>query len=252
MGHVDMADGDPEDELEIDDEPEAVEPEELDEPEEPAEPEEGLREPGEPAPIVREPPPSDRQPSRRDNRIHALTEQIRERDARLAETNRRIDELSRQMTQPRVQQETAEQRAARFALMQPHEIMQETLRESEQRTAAMVQQVQQQSQDAVDRAAFQAKAAVKPLYAKYAPKVEGKLAELRARGNNVEREVLLKFMIGEAALERMDSKEGKAEVKQAQKRVASQKTRPANSGSDTAPQRRQQTSLERRLENQQI
>lgn len=244
-----MADGD--EELDIDLELEPVEPEELTEPEEPVEPEEGPKEPGEPVPEVRE-PPSDRQPSRRDTRIQTLAEEARQAKSELAETRRRLDELSRQMTQPRVQQESAEQRAARFALMTPQEQMAETLRESEQRTAALVQQVQMQSSDAADRAAFQSRAAVDPLYAKWGPKVEGKLAELRARGSNVEREVLLKFMIGEAALERRTSKEGKAEVRQAQRRVQSQRTRPANSGSDTASQRRQQTSLERRLEDVQI
>lgn len=244
-----MADGD--DELDLELEPDPVEPEELAELEEPAEPEEGPKEPGEPAPEVREPPVA-AQPSRRDTRIQTLTEAARQKDAELAEVRRRLDDLSRQMTQPRVQAESPEQRAARFALMTPQEQMAETLRESEQRTATLVQQVQMQSADAADRAAFQSRAAVDPLYAKWGPKVEGKLAELRARGNNVEREVLLKFMIGEAALERRGSMAGKTEVRQAQRRVASQRTRTANSGSDTAPQRRQQQTLERRLEDIQI
>jgi hypothetical protein len=250
MGHVDMADGDSEDELELD-EPEAVEPEELDEPDEPVEPDEAAREPGEPSPEVRE-PPVDRQPSRRDTRIQTLTDEAKQAKAELAETRRRLDDLSRQMTQPRSQGESPEQRAARFAMMSPQEQITETLRESEQRTAQLISTMQVQTADAADRAAFQSRAAVDALYSKWGPKVEGKLAELRAKGNNVEREVLLKFMIGEAALERRGSKEGKQEVRQAQKRVANQRTRPANSGSDTAPQRRQQSTLERRLENVQI
>jgi hypothetical protein len=245
-----MADDEPDDELEIE-EPEAVEPEDLAEPEEPVEPEEGPKEPGEPPPEVRE-PPVDRQPSRRDTRIQTLADEARQAKSELAETRRRLDELSRQMTQPSPQRETPEQRASRFALMTPQEQITETLRESEQRTASLIQQMQVQSFDASDRAAFQAKAAVDPLYAKWGPKVEGKLAELRARGNNVERDVLLKFMIGEAALEKRGSKEGKQEVRQAKQRVANQRTRPANSGSDTGSQRRQQSTAERRLENVQI
>lgn len=247
-----MADGD--EELELDLEPETVEPEEIADPDEP-EPEAAAGGDGDKTPVETEPTTArepDRQPSRRDTRIQTLAEEARQAKSELAETRRRLDELSRQMTQPRVQAESPEQRAARFALMTPQEQMAETLRESEQRTAALVQQVQMQSSDAADRAAFQSRAAVDPLYAKWGPKVEGKLAELRARGSNVEREVLLKFMIGEAALERRTSKEGKAEVRQAQRRVQSQRTRPTNSGSDTASQRRQQTSLERRLEDVQI
>ena len=246
-----MADDDPNDELEIE-EPEAVEPEELADPEEPVEPEEGPKEPGEPSTEVLVEPIVARQPSRRDTRIQTLTDEAKQAKSELAETRRRLDELSRQMTQSKAPTESPEQRAARFALMTPQEAMSETLRESEQRTAAMIQQVQMQSVDAADRAAFQAKAAVDPLYAKWGPKVEGKLAELRARGNNVERDVILKFMIGESALEKRGSKEGKQEVRQAKQRVANQRTRPANAGSDTATQRRQQSTVERRLENVQI
>ena len=252
-----MADDDPDD-IELD----ALEPDEqpevaADEPEEPEQPEpEPTTETGEPQPETLrtgETQP-ERQPSRRDARIQTLTEQIRERDQRLAETNRRIDDLIRQQGQlARPQGETPEQRAARFALMTPQEQISETLRESEARHTAQMQQFQMQSLDVADRTAFQAKAAVDPLYAKWGPKVEGRLAELRAKGNNVEREVLLKFLIGEAALERRTGKEGRREVAQAQRRVAAQRTRPQNSGSDTQNQRRQQgTSLERRLENIQI
>jgi hypothetical protein len=195
------------------------------------------------------PAPQERQPSRRDNRIQALRNEVRERDARLAETNRRIDELIARQAQPATQRETAEQRAARFAIMTPQEQIAETLRESEARFEQRMQGFQVQTAETADRTAFQAKAAVDPLYAKWAPKVEGKLAELRTKGTNVEREVLLKFMIGEAALERRSSKEGKLETAGAQRRVASQRARPTNSGSDTQAVRRQTTSLERRLEN---
>lgn len=252
-----MADGDPEDELEIDDPTGDDQVEPIEDPDDQSGDDDQPQD-DQPDLAAQDRQPADRQqqdrqPSRRDTRIQTLSEEVRRKDTELADVRRRLDELSRQMTQPRVQQETAEQRAARFALMSPQEAMQETLRESEQRMSALVQQTQMQSQDAMDRAAFQARAAVDPLYAKWSPKVEGKLAELRAKGNNVEREVLLKFLIGEAALERRGSKEGKQEVRQAQRRVASQRTRPINSGSDTSANRRQQgNTLERRLENVQI
>jgi len=195
-------------------------------------------------------PEQTRQPSRGENRFQTLRNDNQRLNGELAETRRRLDELARQVTQPRG--ESPEQRAQRFALMTPQEQMAETLRESEQRHAQQMQGFQAQMLDQADRTQFQAKAAVDPLYAKWGPKVEGKLAELRARGNNIEREVLLKFMIGEAALERRGSKEGKREVQQAQKRVQNARTKPSNSGSDTQTQRRQADSLERRLENQQI
>jgi hypothetical protein len=201
----------------------------------------------------RQPAPEPRQPSRAETRIRSLTEQIRERDTRLAETNRRIDELIARQSAPQpAPRETPEQRAARFAVMTPQEQIAETFRESEARWEQRMQGFQLQSAETADRTAFQAKCAVDPLYARWAPKVEGRLAELRTKGTNLEREVLLKYLIGEAALDRRSSKDGKREVEKAATRVAAARVRPANSGSDTQPQRRQTQSLERRLENQQI
>jgi hypothetical protein len=253
-----MADGDqdPDDELDLDVDPPAeadLEDVGLDSDEQDETPED----PPDETPAAAQPkdqPAQDepRQPSRRDRRIATLTREVQERDRRLAETNRRIDDLIARQAQPQHQGETPEQRAQRFAIMTPDERIAETLRESEQRHNATLSQMQMQMLDTADRTSFQTKAAVDPLYAKWGPKVEGKLAELRAKGNNVEREVLLKFLIGEAALERRGSKEGRQEVRQAARRVQSQRTRPGNSGGDTQAQRRQTTSLERRLENEAI
>jgi hypothetical protein len=127
--------------------------------------------------------------------------------------------------------------------------MQEDLRDSEARVTQIVQSTQQQNAEFADRTAFQAQCAVNPLYAKYAPKVEGKLAELRTQGSNVSREAILRWMIGDAAIARMSSKEGKKEVRDAQTRVRRQTVRPPGGGSDTAATRRREDSLERRLEN---
>jgi len=196
---------------------------------------------------------SDRRPSRENDRLRALREQVKERDQRLAETNRRLDEIIRGQVQPRQQGETPEQRAQRHALMSPQEIMDERLREAEQRFEARINATTFMNAEMADRTAFQAKAAVKPIYAKWGPKVEALLAERAAKGQPpVEREVALRWLLGDAMLKQGDSKEGKREVRDAQRRVNNQRTRPANPGSDTPPQRRQGTSLERRLDNVQI
>ena len=250
-----MADGD----LDVEDDPELqLEPDqpETDSTEPAPEPEPQPEPEGEPEPLAAteqaEPQQQPRQPSRAETRIRTLTEQIRERDARLAETNRRIDDLIARQQQPQPQRETAEQRAARFAIMTPQEQIAESLRESEARWEQRMQGFQLQTVETQDRTAFQAKAAVNPVYAKWAPKVEGKKAELAAKGQMVDRETILKYLIGEAALDRLNSKEGKREVQQAQTRVANARVKPTNSASDTQATRRQQVSLERRLENLQI
>lgn len=194
----------------------------------------------------------ERQPTRGENRFQTFRNENQRLSNELLDTRRRLDELTRRLEQPRPPTETPEQRAQRHALMSPQEVMAETLRDAEMRQAQREQMFQGQMLDAADRTAFQAKSAVDPLYAKWGPKVEGRLAELRARGTNVEREILLKYLIGEAALERRGSKEGRREVQQAQRRVQAQRTRPGNSGSDTQAQRRGGQSLEARLENVQI
>ncbi len=216
-------------------EPESEQPEEVAEASPPVEAQEPVEEP--------------QRPSRRETRIQSLVESNRQKDTDLADVRRRLDELTRTVQQPRPAQESPEMRAQRRALMTPQEVMQEDLREAKDGFTQQITQMQWQNAETADRTAFQAKCASNPLYAKYAPKVEGKLAELRTRGINSEREVLLKYLIGEAALDRMSSKEGKQEVRQAQQRVRRATVRPSNSGSDEAATRRREESLERRLEN---
>jgi len=194
--------------------------------------------------------PERRAPTRGENRFQALRNDNQRLDRELADTRRRLDEITRSMARPTG--ETPEARAQRHALMTPQDVLLELQRESEGRMTQQIQLLQFQNLDTADRTAFQAKAAVDPLYAKWGPKVEGKLAELRAKGQSVEREVILKFLIGEAALERRGTKEGRRDVAQAAQRVRGQRVRPSNSGSDTTADRRQQSSVERRLENVQI
>ena len=227
---------------------------ELDDPEpqpepEPDEPETEPTDEPEPIAASAEPEPEPQRPSRSQSRIQTLTHEIRDRDQRLEQLNRRLDELTQQVRQPKPQAETPEQRAQRRALMTPQDVMSEELREAREGFSQQINQMQWQNAEVADRTAFQAKCATSPLHAKYAPKVEGKLAELRTRGGNAEREVLLKFLIGEAALERYSSKEGRGERTAARERVRRATTKPSNSGSDEAATRRREESLERRLEN---
>ena len=195
----------------------------------------------------------ERRTSRENDRVRTLREQVKERDQRLAETNRRLDEIIRAQAQPQQRGETPEQRAQRHALMSPQDIMDERLREAEQRFEARINATTFMNAEMADRTAFQAKAAVDPIYAKWGPKVEALLAERAAKGQPpVEREVAIRWLLGDTMLKQRGSKEGKREVRDAQRRVANQRTRPPNSGSDTQPQRRQAQSLERRLETVQI
>lgn len=243
-------DGESEDDLPLDPPEEEVEQaeDEADPAEVETEPEgEDDAEPGEQAAQAGE----QRQPSRRDTRIETLTNSVKEERQRRSELERRLDSLL--AGQPRQQQgESPEQRAQRFALLTPEERITETLRESEVRHASEMRTLQFSILDGNDRAAFEAKATVDPLVAKWKPRVEAELAILRQNGQNVDREKLMFYLIGKSAYEgrsKVVSKQRQA----GQARVNAQRTRPSNSGSDTASNRRDRnTSLERRLENQSI
>ena len=253
-----MAKGEPQDELEdtIPDPPEDLADEETEETEQPDDSEEEADEPGEPQDDPDSTSEEARQPERErpsgraDRRIAALQE-------RLAETDRRLNEaLTRVQPQQYIQQgESPEQRAQRLALLTPTERMEVELRESEARHESRLQAVLYQSSDASDKAAFQSRAAVDPVYRKWAPRVEAELAKLRndpdpSKRANPQREVLLAYMVGKAALDGRTSKEGKTQKQQAARRVAGAQAKPANARSDAPTNRRsQQTSLERRLEN---
>lgn len=196
----------------------------------------------------RQQPDQQRQPSRRDRRIEALTTSLAEERRQREELNRRLDAVltGQQPRQP--QGETPEQRAQRLALLTPEERIREELNEAKHGFAVQMQRMQFTSQDGADRAAFQAKATVDPLYKKWSDKVEAELTTLRNQGMNTDREKLMYYLIGKAAVEGRQAN-GARERVQAQRRVQQQRTRPANSGSDVAPRRDRGSSLERRLEN---
>lgn len=243
-------DGDPEDDIPLDPPENETEPEteqEVETEEVDSEPEQGAddAEPG-----TQDRQASDRQPSRGERRHQVLSNELQEARKREADLNRRLDALlAGQTKQP--SGESPEQRAQRLALLTPEERISETLRESEVNHRREMQGLQFAILDGNDRAAFEAKATVDTLYAKWKPKVEAELAELRAKGQNVDREKLMDYLIGKNARE--SRKQGDKQRQEARGRVNSQRTRPSNSGSDTAPNRRDRnTSLERRLENQSI
>jgi hypothetical protein len=193
-----------------------------------------------------------RRPNRAQSRIQSLTQSAREQRERADRIERELQELraaERARTQ-QPQQESQEARAARRALMDPMEVMREDLRESEQRTARLLQQQMIQTREATDSAAYQALLRDKPALKKYDAEVEKVRKEQEAAGNFVPRQVLLELAVGRAAL----AAASKPLKKPAgQRQVEQQRVRPVRAGGDTATQRgRQGDSLEKRLDGVQI
>jgi regulator of replication initiation timing len=197
-----------------------------------------------------------RQPSRRDTRIQSLIEEGHRRDTENADLRRRLDELASRTAQPQAPRESEAERAARLSTMSTPEVIAETLRDAETRFNQRLNQVTSTTADQVDRTAFQSRASRDPLYARWAPRVETKLNELRSQGVNLDREVLFAYMIGRSSLDKRGSPKGDREVAAAARRVEARRGRPANPGSDTARtergERNDATARMRRLENVQL
>jgi hypothetical protein len=257
MERVSMAGkpGDPDDDLELDpplpneDEPEDLQDQELveDEADEQSEPDQpdASQQQQEPERQARE------QPSRGDRRFQTMANELQEQRRRNDDLNRRLDALLAGQAQPRPQGETPEARAQRQSLMTPEERIREDMNLDRQNFANEIQQMRFATLDGNDRAAYQAKATVDPLYKKWETKVEAELATLRNQGMNADREKIMFYLIGKAGVEGRQAN-GPRQRAEAQQRVRRAQTRPTNSGSDIAPRRSRGDSLERRLENQEL
>lgn len=189
-----------------------------------------------------------RKPGRAESRIQRLRQEAQEARTREAEANKRLEAAlsqNRQMPQP---QETAEMEQARLALMTPEERVDYKLAKAEQRNLQNTQNMQFQMQETADVAYFRGLVASDPVAAKYKDKVEAKLAEIRSKGQNVNREALLDLLVGQD----IRAKRAAAAPKQkaeADRRIARQKAPAGNSKGDTPGEKRGGKSLEDRLAN---
>lgn len=189
----------------------------------------------------------DAKPSRAETRFQRLANEAKAAREEAAAARRETEELRRGQQSARQQQETQEQEAARLALMTPDERVEYKLDKAERRHQQQLQMLSFQQEDRADKMEFAAKAASNSVYAKYKDEVESRLTDLRAKGQNVSREALLKFVIGEQALNGAGSKKP---AQAAKKRVDAQRVNPGSSRGDTASSRgRGEPSLEKRLEN---
>jgi len=194
--------------------------------------------------------PPARRPNRAQSRIQSLTQTIASEKAERQRIERELMEIraeARARQQP--QGESQEAKAARRALMDPMEVMREDLKESEQRTAALLHQQALQQQEASDRLQYNSILRDSPHLKRYDAEVEKIRLEQVARGQFVPREVLLDLAIGRAARAAAVKAAPKAR-KEGQRQVANQQVRPAGTRGDTATARgKQGDSPESRLLN---
>lgn len=186
-------------------------------------------------------------------RIRSLRTENRALEGRLTELQGKFDAfVSGRQTNPQpqqTQQETPEQRNARRALMSREERLEEDVQNLTTMVTTSHRQTQTSVADATDKAGFDAKVATDPLYRKWAPKVEAERAKLAGQGVFVAREAILRYQIGEAALQSRGAGT-KTQKAVAQRRLARQTVKPGDSRNDASQSRRGgANTLEKRLEN---
>jgi hypothetical protein len=179
------------------------------------------------------------QPPERQTRGDRQTAALRADRRRLAEENARITRELEQMRNrppaaPAAPVETPAQRAERMALMSPDERTEAIISEALQRNNQQNQQLTARILDQSDKTAFDMRAEQNPLFKKLAHQVEQELVNLRARGQDLPRESIAIYLIGQ----RVVAQQGKAKPGVKERRRA-QESRPANGRGDVQGNRRE-------------
>lgn len=197
-----------------------------------------------------EPP---RRPTRGEVRFQKLSQTAKEATERATRAETAARELTERIARLERPAQAAPQgpTAEQIALMTPDELITYRLGESDKRFQQTLGQIQWTTYETSDKAAFNALKATDPLAAKYADEVEKRLQEMRANGQNVDRDRLFTFIVGEKARAgRSVAKQRQAA--QGQRNIQRQTVRPGAARSDTAGNRgklSEQEARDKRLEN---
>lgn len=226
-------DPDPEDDDEDDESPEGVEDDELPAGDEP----------------VDEPVRQARRPGARGDRQMG---DLRER-ARQLEHELQMERAARQQqSQPRGESEAV--RRARLAAMSDQERTEYLINEVRSETQQQRELDRFNAADAADRARFDGIAQSNARYKKYAGEVERRLDLARRNGQNVPRETILTYILGERMRAGLDSPQVKRQKAAAKDRVAREKAALPRTRGERGSSRSEtdRAARERRLENVQI
>lgn len=160
--------------------------------------------------------------------------------ARLREENARLTGRIEGGAQRQPQGPTADELAAERAreeLMSPAELVEHKVSKATNQLRAEMQHTQFRMWDQSDKAAFDAKVASDPLYAKYAARVEAGIQEQRKNGLNVARERMFRFLVGDDVLNKRGPAAARARSRTEQVRERETVKKPAGGRSDTATER---------------
>lgn len=173
---------------------------------------------------------------RENDRIRRLTEARREKERENIELKKQLDQARAGQTQPTNPQNNLAARQAWLNSLPAADRSQAELRIAMQDHAQMMQVQQFNMADSADKAQYDAKAISNSTYARYAARVEQKLASLRnEQGITAPREEVLKHIIGEAVLKikgkATSKKDAKASVTKNKVKPGANKKNDLNGGS---------------------
>ena len=172
--------------------------------------------------------------------VAAERDRLRKEADELRQTNQRLAS-ERQQEEARRAQALREQEQNRLATMLPDERNTYELQQIKAQLTYDQQMRVFEKADAMDAANYKATASVNPLYKRHEAEVEKSLAQLRKAGQNMPREVILRYCIGEEML-KTSQKNSKPLSPQKSRRVP----KPTNSRADVSnAQRGRKPSSER-------
>jgi len=194
---------------------------------------------------VREEPQQDRVLSRGERRFQRLANETREANTRAERLEREVQEMRAERQRQTAQTQEREPSAEEMSLWSTDQIVQYRLDKATGKFNQTLQQMQFQNQESSDKTSFQSLCATDARAKKYADEVETRLLELRRQGQNAQREVILKYLLGEKLLQQ-SAKATSQQRKQGEQRIARQRGSNPPPRSDTRAGRQAETEAEKR------
>lgn len=166
----------------------------------------------------------------RGSRFQRLANENREYKERL-ERLERDRENERQQWQQRQNELNAAQERDRLALMTPEERFEYNRSRDRNEMRQEMQQLRLQTAMQTDKASYDAKASVNPVYRRMQAEVEGLFQEQVRKGQPTDRETILYHLLGKQAVNGASNSKPR---QQARRRVESQRVAPSSGKGDTA------------------
>ena len=194
---------------------------------------------------VREEQTESRVLSRGERRFQRLANETREANTRAERLERELQDIRAERQRQTVQTQEREPSAEEMSLWSTDQIVQYRLDKATGKFNQTLQQMQFQNQESADKTSFHSLCASDSRAKKYADEVETRLLELRRQGQNAQREVILKYLLGEKLLQQ-SAKATSQQRKQGEQRIARQRGSNPPPRSDTRAGRQAETEAEKR------